>query len=461
VEGLLREQWGLVYRTNGRARRGTKVPPGIDVWVRRAGRSSLVSSGSSVMTRPEGTRSRSWLVGALAMAGWIVMGVFTFAPAVEATTCGQTSIEQGGVTPGGGTTATTFTFSVTIYDHTGAKPAWVVLRVIGQMKLMTTTDTDVRAGMTYRFSMKLPAGSWSYWFRVRTAKGLNCDLKVVNPATITITAPTPTPAPTPKPTPIATPKPTPRPSATARPTPRPAKATPKPTPRPSAPTRPMPDATSSPLSNAGGSGSPSPEPTASGPDGSPGPSVSATSSASVTPTPTPVPAVGSVGAGPTGGASAGDQGGPVPAILGPILVWMLTSAGGVWLFFFLVRRSEEQTPEGLVLVTAAASAGGPAPIPHPVSSMDPTPSRPKGRATMLPPIPPRTFDRPAAKGVERAKIGYRRVRISSKPDSVRSVERGRLERGDEVEILDSYEGYLEIRTPDGITGWILRHTIVG
>jgi len=79
---------------------------------------------------------------------------------------------------------------------------------------------------------------------------------------------------------------------------------------------------------------------------------------------------------------------------------------------------------------------------------------------MLPPIPPRTFDKSPADGIERATIGYRRVRISSKPDSVRSVERGRLERGDEVEILDSYEGYLEIRTPDGITGWILRHTII-
>ena len=80
---------------------------------------------------------------------------------------------------------------------------------------------------------------------------------------------------------------------------------------------------------------------------------------------------------------------------------------------------------------------------------------------MLPPVPPRVFGKPAAKGVERARIGYRRVRISSKPDAVRSVERGRLDRGDEVEILDSYEGFLEIRTPDGITGWILRHTIVG
>ncbi len=76
------------------------------------------------------------------------------------------------------------------------------------------------------------------------------------------------------------------------------------------------------------------------------------------------------------------------------------------------------------------------------------------------PIAPRTFPKPPARDVERARIGYHQVRISSKPDAVRSVERGRLDRGDEVEILDSYEGFLEIRTPDGITGWILRHTIV-
>jgi SH3-like domain-containing protein len=39
------------------------------------------------------------------------------------------------------------------------------------------------------------------------------------------------------------------------------------------------------------------------------------------------------------------------------------------------------------------------------------------------------------------------------------VELGRLERGDEVEILESYEGFLRIRTPDGITGWVQRHTV--
>jgi SH3-like domain-containing protein len=71
------------------------------------------------------------------------------------------------------------------------------------------------------------------------------------------------------------------------------------------------------------------------------------------------------------------------------------------------------------------------------------------------------FDKPARKGVERAKISYRRVRISSEPDDVRSVELGRLDRGDEVEILESHEGYLRVRTPDDITGWVQRHTVVG
>ena len=144
--------------------------------------------------------------------------------------------------------------------------------------------------------------------------------------------------------------------------------------------------------------------------------------------------------------------------MGPVLAWLLTSIGGIWLFLFLVRRSQDEAPEGLMLVGATAAVGATTHAPPP--PVETGPARPTGGATMLPPIPPRTFDKPAAKGIERAKIGYRRVRISSKPDSVRSVERGRLERGDEVEILDSYEGYLEIRTPDGITGWILPHTIV-
>ncbi len=74
---------------------------------------------------------------------------------------------------------------------------------------------------------------------------------------------------------------------------------------------------------------------------------------------------------------------------------------------------------------------------------------------------PQTFSKPPGKGVERLKVGYRMVRLSEGVDDVSSRELGRLDRGDEVEVLDSYEGFLQVRTPDGITGWIPRHTILG
>ena len=53
------------------------------------------------------------------------------------------------------------------------------------------------------------------------------------------------------------------------------------------------------------------------------------------------------------------------------------------------------------------------------------------------------------------------VRLSEGVDDVSSRELGRLDRGDEVEVIDSYEGFLQVQTPDGLTGWIPRHTIVG
>ncbi len=72
---------------------------------------------------------------------------------------------------------------------------------------------------------------------------------------------------------------------------------------------------------------------------------------------------------------------------------------------------------------------------------------------------PRTFDKPPAKDVERVKMSYRRVRLSEGPDDVGSRELDRLDRGDEVEIVGSFEGFLQVRTPEGVTGWIPRHTI--
>ena len=71
----------------------------------------------------------------------------------------------------------------------------------------------------------------------------------------------------------------------------------------------------------------------------------------------------------------------------------------------------------------------------------------------------RKFDKPAAKGVERFTVAYRHVRISEGIDEFRTRELGRLDKGDEVELIDSFEGALQVRTPDGVVGWIPRQTI--
>lgn len=140
----------------------------------------------------------------------------------------------------------------------------------------------------------------------------------------------------------------------------------------------------------------------------------------------------------------------------------MTTVGGVWFFLFLVRRphgDEDPWPGELVL-----AAEPQAPVPARVSAAA-TPPAASGTATAAgasaQPRAPQVFASPSAAGAERVKVGYRRVRVSSKPDAVRSVELGRLERGDEVEILESYEGFLRVQTSDGIVGWIQRHTVVG
>ena len=141
----------------------------------------------------------------------------------------------------------------------------------------------------------------------------------------------------------------------------------------------------------------------------------------------------------------------------------MTTVGGVWFFLFLVRRpyrDDDPWPSGLVL-----AAEPQAPVRAQAAAVPPRPAAAIGTAAAIgasaAPRAPQVFVTPSTAGAERVKVGYRRVRVSSKPDAVRSVELGRLEQGDEVEILESYEGFLRVQTPDGITGWIQRHTVVG
>jgi hypothetical protein len=190
-----------------------------------------------------------------------------------------------------------------------------------------------------------------------------------------------------------------------------------------------------------------------------------------------------VGAGSTSGGS-GDGG---PGILLPFGVLAAAVGGGLLIAAYRRRRHEEEEAAtgapvpveaaGAALAAAAAtppSTGTPVVDPATGEELEPvdedaplkktrrqTKKLATSTAMAAAAAERRTFDAPPAKGVSRAKVGYRRVRISSEPDAVRSAELGRLDRGDEVEILESHEGFLQVRTPDNIVGWILRHTIVG
>ena len=47
------------------------------------------------------------------------------------------------------------------------------------------------------------------------------------------------------------------------------------------------------------------------------------------------------------------------------------------------------------------------------------------------------------------------------PDALRSLELGRLEQGDEVDVIEWRDGAALVRTPDGLQGWIPGPTIIG
>jgi hypothetical protein len=74
---------------------------------------------------------------------------------------------------------------------------------------------------------------------------------------------------------------------------------------------------------------------------------------------------------------------------------------------------------------------------------------------------PAVFAAGAATGVERRTVSYRFVRVSDGPDDLRSREVGRVDRGDEVEVIAEHEGMLQVRTATGLVGWVPRVVIVG
>lgn len=158
----------------------------------------------------------------------------------------------------------------------------------------------------------------------------------------------------------------------------------------------------------------------------------------------------------------------------------MTTMFGVLVFAWVLRRPERQadSPLAAALSLLAATRGGHretaghgslATVPmHPLSvppELDlaggPQAAALRGnRPTGLPSRPPLRFDRPPGRKVVRRQITYRLIRLSEGQDELRSREIMRLDRGDEVEIIDEQGRFMQVRTPTGAVGWIPTDSVI-
>ena len=71
----------------------------------------------------------------------------------------------------------------------------------------------------------------------------------------------------------------------------------------------------------------------------------------------------------------------------------------------------------------------------------------------------RSGSRPVLRPANGGSLRYRLVFVSDRPDDRDAVELGRLDRGDEVELLGLDNGFALVRAPDGLQGWVDASTL--
>lgn len=392
-----------------------------------------------------------------------VAGLASPGPSLAAN-CGtpshNASLSTGAASPGSGSTATIFVFTVDYSDNAGCTPTVsLIIPGVGTFGMSATGDGSGNI-VTYGISKKLPAGTWAYRFRATSGSNggaVNVTLTTVSPRSIVVSSP-PTPPPTPKATPSAT-----------------AKATPKPTPKPVA--QATPSADPSPADTPASTRTPRP-------------------TSSPTPRSSPSPAAG--GADTTGGGGPGD-GGPFGGLAGflalgtkaahlaegpylPVTSWVASCVLGLLTFAVVLRRRRDERPgEGELFMMSPFGSSLPATDPAPPfgalgdspidEPADPEATIPRWRrpsvqaarqsrsatATVSMPVRFTTAPRP---GDDRRVVGYRLVRVADSPDEVRSAELGRFDRGDEVEVLEAGREWTRVRGASGLEGWVLSQTVL-
>jgi hypothetical protein len=387
---------------------------------------------------------------------------------------GPLKLTAGAADPDSGPAGSVFSFAATYISKDDDPPAFVRVIVDGrahEMRPINASDTDMRDGARYRvkFKIKVP-GTYTFSFAARDSKGRDTSLAG---GTFRVT-PKPKAAPAQQPAATSDPKPKPKPAATA--------------------SQPTDDASAAGaaagllLDYDGGPGSGGPGDGGSYPPGWSG-------------WPAAVAPVG----GPDGGAgepgpatmAPGDNAGQrkvgAIAALAATLpgygsdAWLalatrsaLIAAGSaaivaMALFTFRRRRPDDEDPDDVPSRDEAAAD----------SQATTTPTQPALTGEMAMPrwrrpslnearkAPPGTsleaieaerltFARGAVVAGsehERRRIRYRMVRLSDSPDDLLGQEIGRLDEGDEVELLERSGLYWHVRTPVGQVGWVHKMTL--
>ena len=415
------------------------------------------------------------------VASWgVAVALLLALVAPAAAGAGPTRLSSPTVSPGSGTTLTTIAFAVTYRNREGSPADWVRVRVAGTTHAMRTSGSDWKAGVRFRWSGKLPAGTHTVTFEAMSRDRFAATLAG---GSVTIKV-------------AATPKPTPKPAATPRPV-----STPKPTARPTA--TPQAAATPAPSTSA-------PTPSLATPSTTPAASPSSAPSASPSDAAVAyVPGAGTNGGAPTHPAGpvgpAPNDGGPLglvasamsalegvrPVVPLGLVATLVTTTGvvGTAMAFGVFgkrRRDGEQPDTDDALAAAAAtgvSVGNAYGFADPKAAadaaaaallLDPELGIPRWRRPSLlearradptrdaSASPPLTFDHGlvgALDGRERRLIGYNVVRLLDSPDEVRGAEIGFLDQGDEVQLLEKRGVYWLVLCPDGREGWIHKMTL--
>jgi hypothetical protein len=405
------------------------------------------------------------------LAGALLLSL-TFA--MPASAAGPLKLTAGAADPDAAPAGSVFSFAATYISKDDDPPAFVRVIVDGKahaMRPINASDSDMRDGARYRvrFKIKVP-GTYAYSFAAQDSKGRATSLAG---GTFKVTKPKPKPTPTPRPAATNDPKRTPKPAATASP-----------------PTDGQSSAGAAAglfLDYDGGPGS-------GGPGGSSYPPGWSGWPAAVSPIGGPDGGAGEHGPAPQGpGSTAGHRTVGAIAALAVTLpgygsdAWLalaarsaLIAAGtaaivAMALFTFRRRRPDDEDPDdgssrdeepaespAGATPTQAALTGEMAMPRWRRPSLNEARKAPPGTSLEAIEAERLTFARGAVVAGaehERRRIRYRMVRLSDSPDDLLGQEIGRLDEGDEVELLERSGLYWHVRTPAGQIGWVHKMTL--